>query len=400
MMKIAAATRPMSRSSGVRPVGGRGGPRRPFGCFRGTRWPSTVSAVSGSSKKSKSMSRSRSLIGLGPRLATLPCASADIGRERGVRGASAERSAVATVARPGAIAAGELVLARSPPSRPLGSGGSGSVWLARDERTGLEVALKIVPREGKAGSRAEREASAAARLRHERCLRAYSLQRDERHVYIAYEYVPGETMRDAMRGGRLNDAAALEAAAQVLDGLAHAHSSGIVHRDVKPSKVLLAAGPQLSVRLLDFGLAQIEAEETLTAVGDVPGTLTYISPERLAGDQAGPAADIWAIGVMLWEALAGYHPFWTASLLETAKRIQEGAPSLRDARPDLPAPVLAAVEAALALDPAARPTATRLASVLRKDHNPRRVPKQRRAAAPPPHRASNTVLLSPARLAS
>src|SRR5204862_2071026 len=90
-----------------------------------------------------------------------------------------------------------LVLGRSRPIRPLGSGGSGSVWLARDERTGLEVALKIVPREGKAGSRAEREASAAARLRHERCLRAYSLQRDDRHVYIAYEYVPGETMREA-----------------------------------------------------------------------------------------------------------------------------------------------------------------------------------------------------------
>jgi hypothetical protein len=306
---------------------------------------------------------------------------------------------VPTVARPGPIAAGELVLDRYRPIRPLGSGGSGSVWLARDERTGLEVALKIVPREGKAGSRAEREASAAARLRHERCLRAYSLQRDDRHVYIAYEYVPGETMREAIRGGRLNDAAALEAAAQVLDGLAHAHASGIVHRDVKPSNVLLAAGPQLSVRLLDFGLAQIEAEETLTAVGDVPGTLAYISPERLAGEQAGPAADIWAIGVMLWEALAGYHPFWTASLLETAKRIQEGAPSLRDARPDLPEPVLAAVAAALALDPSARPTATRLATVLRKDHRPRREPK-RRVMPKRPIRPSTGPLPSPARLGS
>src|SRR3954452_4501196 len=385
MMKIAKATRPMSRSSGVSPVGGRGGPRRPFG-LRGTRWASTVSAVSGSSKKSKSMSRSRSLIGPGPRWATLPCGSEGIGRERGVRGGAAERSEVPTVARPGPIAAGELVLDRFRPIRPLGSGGSGSVWLARDERTGLEVALKIVPREGKAGSRAEREASAAARLRHERCLRAYSLQRDERHVYIAYEYVPGETMRDAMRGGRLNDAAALEAAAQVLDALAHAHASGIVHRDVKPSNVLLAAGPELSVRLLDFGLAQIETEQTLTAVGDVPGTLAYISPERLPGERGGPAGGSWAGGVMLWEALAGYHPFWTASLLETAKRIQEGAPSLRDARPDLPEPVLAAVAAArllaavaarLALDRAPRPTATRLATVLRKAHRASREPKRR-----------------------
>src|SRR5580765_8191295 len=109
------------------------------------------------------------------------------------------------------VAPGELVMDRWRPIKPLGSGGSGSVWLARDERTGLDAALKIVTREGKAGSRAEREAAAAARLSHERCLRARALAHDERHVYIAYDYVPGETLRDAMRGGRLDDAAALEA---------------------------------------------------------------------------------------------------------------------------------------------------------------------------------------------
>src|SRR3954447_1419686 len=107
----------------------------------------------------------------------------------------------------------DLVLDRYRPLRPLGRGGSGSVWLARDERTGLEVALKIVPREGKAATRAEREALAAARLRHERCLRAYGLDRDSRNVYIAYEYVPGQTLREALRAGELDDAAAVEAAA-------------------------------------------------------------------------------------------------------------------------------------------------------------------------------------------
>src|SRR5882757_11106744 len=92
-----------------------------------------------------------------------------------------------------------LVLNRYRPLRPLGSGGSGSVWLARDEQTGLDIALKIVAREGKSAARAEREAAAAARLRHPACLRAYAFAHDSRNVYIAYEYVPGETFREALR---------------------------------------------------------------------------------------------------------------------------------------------------------------------------------------------------------
>src|ERR687897_2583104 len=188
----------------------------------------------------------------------------------------------------------DLALGRYRPLRPLGSGASGSVWLARDEQTGLDVALKIVPREGKAAHRAEREAEAASRLRHERCLRAYGFGSDAGHVYIAYEYVGGRTLREAMRAGELRDAEAVEAARQILDGLAHAHSRGIVHRDVKPSNVLLADAEDISVRLLDFGLAQFDEAETLTAVGDVPGTLAYISPERLRGEEACTASDVWA----------------------------------------------------------------------------------------------------------
>src|SRR5512146_890039 len=129
-----------------------------------------------------------------------------------------------------ALPSSELVLGRYRPLRPLGSGGSGSVWLARDERSGLDVALKIVKREGKAGTRAEREAAAAAALRHPRCLRAYGFARDSQHVYIAYEYVPGRTLRELMRAGELGDEAAVEAAAQILEGLAHAHANGVVHR--------------------------------------------------------------------------------------------------------------------------------------------------------------------------
>jgi hypothetical protein len=264
-----------------------------------------------------------------------------------------------------AVVQSELVLGRYRPLRPLGSGGSGSVWLARDEQNGLDVALKIVPREGKAASRAEREAEAAARLRHRSCQRAYGFGRDSRHVYIAYEYVPGRTFREALRGGELDDAAAIEASAQVLEALAHAHARGIVHRDVKPSNVLLAEGKDVTALVLDFGLAQMHEAETLTAQGDVPGTLAYIAPERLAGGNTTEAADIWAVGVMLWEALAGRHPFWRSSLLETARAIEAGAPRLETMRPDLPRPLLAAVDRALDLDPARRPDAAVLAGALR-----------------------------------
>jgi Protein kinase domain len=264
-----------------------------------------------------------------------------------------------------AVAPNELVLGRYRPLQPLGSGGSGSVWLARDEPTGVEVALKIVPREGKAASRAEREAAAAARLRHRGCQRAYALARDSRHVYIAYEYVPGRTLREALRAGAVDDAAALEVAAQICEVLAHAHEHGIVHRDVKPSNVLLADEDEVSIRLLDFGLARMDGEETLTAAGDVPGTLAYIPPERLRGQESGAPADVWAVGVLLWEALAGWHPFWKGSLLDTARRIESGAISLARARPDLPRPLIALVDRALSVEPARRPSAARLAIALR-----------------------------------
>jgi eukaryotic-like serine/threonine-protein kinase len=259
----------------------------------------------------------------------------------------------------------ELVLDRYRPLRPLGSGGSGSVWLARDEASGLDVALKLVPREGKPAARAEREAAAAARLRHPNCLRAFALAHDDRHVYIAYEFVPGQTMRQRMRTGTLTDRDAVEAAAQVLDGLAHAHRHGIVHRDVKPSNVLVEDGDEMHARLSDFGLAQFEEAETLTAQGDVPGTLAYISPERLHGRPATPAADVWAVGVLLWEALAGRHPFLTGSPVEMAKMIEAGAPPLREPRPDLPDPLVKLVARAMAADPARRPSAERLARDLR-----------------------------------
>jgi serine/threonine-protein kinase len=263
-------------------------------------------------------------------------------------------------------AAPALVLDRYRPLRPLGSGGMGSVWHAFDTKKEREVALKIVTRAGTAGPRAEREATSAAQLEHPACLRAYALARDEGHVYIAYEYVPGRTLRHALERGELDDAEAVEAAAQILEGLAHAHALGIVHRDIKPANVLLVDGPDVSVRILDFGLALVREEETLTAAGDVPGTLAYISPERLAGDPAGAATDVWSTGVLLWEAMAGRHPFGQGPFLEIAKRIGRGAPSLGSARPDLPKPLVRLVDSALAIDPDRRPAAAKLAVELRR----------------------------------
>jgi Protein kinase domain len=147
--------------------------------------------------------------------------------------------------------------------------------------------------------------------------------------------------------------------------------------------VLLAESDGISVRLLDFGLAQFDEAETLTAVGDVPGTLAYISPERLAGEQGTAAGDVWAVGVMLWEALAGEHPFFRPSLMETGRAIEEGAPPLRTKRPDLSPALLDAVDRMLAHDPRKRPSAERLAVELR------HVRPQRRAAS-----AGNSVLFA------
>jgi hypothetical protein len=282
---------------------------------------------------------------------------------------------------PSAALAQELILGRYRPVRPLGSGGMGHVWLARDEENGLDVALKMIGREGKSAARAEREAKAAAALRHPHCQRIYALARDPAHVYIAYEYVPGRTMRQALAAGELDDRAAVETAAQVLEALAHAHGRGVVHRDVKPSNVLLAEGEAVDIRLLDFGLAQMAEFDTLTAIGDVPGTLGYVSPERLLGRPATEAADVWAVGVMLWEALTGRHPFRTDSVGETSRRIQAGAPPLESVRPDLPAALQRAVTSALALNPARRPSARRLAELLRAEEKKRRKPRPRPAIA-------------------
>src|SRR5262249_47208256 len=186
----------------------------------------------------------------------------------------------------------------------------------------------------------------------------------------------------------------IEACAQVCDGIAHAHAAGILHRDVKPSNVLLMDGDRVSARVLDFGLAQMADSETLTEAGDVPGTLAYISPERLAGGPATPASDVWAGGVMRWEALAGRHPFWRGSMLETARAIEAGAHPLGELRPDLPKRLLRLVDSTLSTNPARRPTARDLADALRGATSSAAVPRPgiRLPTRHPPAPAATAVL--------
>ena len=142
----------------------------------------------------------------------------------------------------------------------------------------------------------------------------------------------------------------------MLDALAHAHRAGIVHRDVKPANILLEDRDEIAVRLLDFGLAQFDGADTLTAVGDVPGTLAYIAPERLAGADADPESDVWSVGVLLWETLADRHPFWGVPIQEVARGDPGRCAAARLAAARTSPPLVTAVDAALAIDPSGDPT--------------------------------------------
>ena len=218
-------------------------------------------------------------------------------------------------------------VARAPSGWP-GTSRPGSTSRSRSSRA------RARPRAGRSARPRRRP-----RLRHERCLRAYGFGCDSGHVYIAYEYVGGCTLREAMRAGELRDRQAIEAAAQILDGLAHAHARGIVHRDVKPSNVLLAEDDDVSVRLLDFGLAQFDEADTLTAVGDVPGHARLHLARAAA--RRGRVPGERRLG-RRHHALGGarrQHPFWGVPLRRWPPTIEAGAPPLaRATRPSQASP--------------------------------------------------------------
>ncbi len=243
----------------------------------------------------------------------------------------------------------------------LGVGGTGTVFRALDLEREEIVALKAIPHDATLRQRARREASVAGKLRHPNVVRLRSVHEDGQYVYIASDIVEGMDLAGALRQGQLGDAALLRVASAVCAGLSHAHEHGVVHRDVKPANVLL--GRDGSVRVLDFGIASLD-EPDATVDDRMLGTLSYMAPETCLGARPTPATDVWAVGVMVYEALTGANPFRARTPDELRERHKHQPRSLGDLRPDLPRSLAVACARALESQPRRRPTATAFARVL------------------------------------
>jgi hypothetical protein len=241
--------------------------------------------------------------------------------------------------------AGDAVLGRYTLERLLGTGGFGAVWRARDGRLQRPVAVKVIPRTATAGPRVRREALAAARLNHPAIVALYESGEDEDALYLVSELVEGRTLADLEADGALSDRGVARLGLALCDALAHAHAHGVIHRDVKPQNVLVARrGSEAAAKLADFGIAHLVGDEPLTRTGDVVGTLAYMAPEQAGGRRAGAPADLYALGLLLYEALAGVNPVRGQTPAATARRVGRPLPPLRRLRRDLPAPLCAALD--------------------------------------------------------
>src|SRR2546422_3723725 len=203
----------------------------------------------------------------------------------------------------------------------LGVGGRGEVYRARDTKLGREVAIKVLPAGFAPGSdrlRLEREARAVSALNHPNILTIYEIKEVDEHLFIATEFVDGENLRERLREGRMKLGEVLDVAIQVASALSAAHAAGIVHRDIKPENIMLRR--DALVKVLDFGLAKLtETKEAgpedstraliKTSAGVVMGTVAYMSPEQARGLPVDARSDIWSLGVVLYEAVAGHPPF-------------------------------------------------------------------------------------------
>ncbi|WP_230885457.1 serine/threonine-protein kinase [Streptomyces spinoverrucosus] len=222
---------------------------------------------------------------------------------------------------------GRLVGGRYRLIERIGSGGMGTVWRARDELVAREVAVKQPRLPGhpedeshrRAGHRLYREARAAARVDHSSAVTIHDVVEEDGIPWIVMELIRGESLHELLRRGPLPPAESARIGLAVLGALRAAHAVGIVHRDVKPANVLL--GPHGRVVLTDFGIAHVQGEESLTASGEFVGSLEFIAPERMSGRSAGPASDLWSLGVLLYAAVEGWSPFRRTTLESTLAAI-------------------------------------------------------------------------------
>jgi eukaryotic-like serine/threonine-protein kinase len=257
----------------------------------------------------------------------------------------------------------------------LGSGGMATVYDAVDERLERPVAVKVLrpALAGRADVRArfESEARSAAQLTHPNVVAVFDTgEADDGTPFLVMERLPGETLGDRLRAGAPDGVDVdwlLRVAGDVLGALGAAHAAGIVHRDVKPGNILI--GTDGCAKVGDFGIAkslEVAAAADLTSTNQLIGTPAYLAPERIAGRPATLQADLYALGVVLWEGLAGRKPFDGATPVATAYAIQhEDPPSLASLRPDLPPALVAAVERAMARAPEDRfATAAAMAAAL------------------------------------
>jgi serine/threonine protein kinase len=260
-----------------------------------------------------------------------------------------------------------LVLDRYRLHRRLGAGGFGTVWLARDERLDREVAVKIVPRARVVEGRLEREARATARLAHPAIVTLYEAAVDDEGAYLVSELVRGSTLDALLAQGRLSDRDIVVIAITLCDALAHAHAQGVVHRDVKPCNVLVpdapASGAEVA-KLTDFGVARVIGGDSVTVTGDVIGTLAYMAPEQAEGREAGAAADLYSLALVIYEALTGTNPVRVVAVAQRARRLGAYLPPLRRQRRDLPPELGRAVDLALRPRPRERGTIGELRSAL------------------------------------
>lgn len=193
----------------------------------------------------------------------------------------------------------------------IGGGGMGVVYSARDTRLGRLVALKFLPREWShdesAKQRFIREAQAASATDHPNICTIHDIgSTPDGQLYIVMAQYEGQTLKQKLEQGRLPVEETIDIAAQVAEGLAKAHAQGVVHRDIKPGNLMVTPD---GIRILDFGLAKLADSQHLTIMGSTVGTVAYMSPEQIRGEDVGPATDIWAIGVVLYQMLSGGLPF-------------------------------------------------------------------------------------------